>query len=79
MRKFYVVTAVMPWGSLRLEETGQPLRTDDPNLAGYMSVYTTREAAQACIRDAGPDAPVGQASILVFEAPTTDDQHGVQE
>lgn len=70
-----MVSAVMPWGSLRLEETGQPLRSDEPDSAGYMTVFTTRTAAEACIERAGIGSPVGGADILEFDsgAPRADE------
>lgn len=53
MSTYYVVAAVMPWSSIILVETGRPLRSDEQDSAGYMSVFTTRAAAEACARLSG--------------------------
>jgi len=76
MSKFYVVSAVMPWKSIRLNATGQGLHCDDKDVAGYMVVFTTRAGAEAYIESAGPDVPVGRADVLDFESGAATDDDG---
>ena len=73
-----MVSAVMPWSSITLEETGRPLRTDEKDAAGYLPVFTTREAAEACIQRARlSDTPAGTAYVLEFTSDDADTAESV--